>query len=701
MSDDWRKSRERRLLVVSASQHETFNRCERAWWLSKVRKLTDATTKSQVFGTVVHAVIERYLKADDLGRGADGLPVDLYPPGWQVAQGRFGEPSEGKIEPAQEADVRRLITTAIESGVLERLPGRRVEENFNRTVIKMPCLRCNGLGKIGGEVIGETDVVLVEEKCPDCGGDGHGCTVQMTGFIDVAFRDAVWDHKTTKSMRYAKSPAKLATNTQMMIYAYELLKQAEDRGEPLPQTITLRHNVYCAQENKVRKVEAVVTREQIEQAWQGIIRNSQKMTEFRSIVNQWHEIHDPVNPSEACNAYGGCAFRSICSGQETEESYEKRVARQKDVGYSTPAQYQPPPQIKGTTTVGNFDERLKAMAARNKAADVGAPPPTTIPAIPVATNLEATKPVPPPVTIPATTPMPAPVTMTPAGMIAPAAPTEVEGVGLVQPPPWAVAGCAGCGGKGFNEKGHPCRICDMKSKMANKPVSANYFIENLPDGIAMWMERTNEANVGYAFITGRPAQPVVYQQREATAPAAAAIPVATNLEATKPVPPPVEIPGKIIPAVTTLPPPPATLPPTASLLPPEAKADVPVTPTRKRRSKAEMAADAAANGPVVRAIDMGLILVLGAVCSKGLDESHENIEDVFANVGKRMADLQGVHSYYDLDPFKRRDAILSQGAEIAAVLGNCFLYCNVNNPDVRALVDALRPHAGVIINGIN
>ena len=318
MDKTWDEARKVRLLQLSASQIETYRDCHRKWWLDKVRKLPTRSSHSQVFGTVVHSVIERFLLADDLGRDtATGLPVNLYPTDWHVAKDRWGKKCEAKdcgprcgachgtgllcegaISPMEQDDVKRLIASAIENGVLERLPGRRVEAGFTRTILKHDCPACAGV-----------EAPFEGGKCLKCKGDGKGTTVTLTGFVDVLFRDQVQDHKTTSAMRWAKSPAALQKNTQMLIYAYEALEQAKARGEPLPATIILRHNVYCAKENKVRKTETSVSREAVETHWSQVLRDCAHMVELRDIADTWHDIKEPDNPATVCNAYGGCPFR--------------------------------------------------------------------------------------------------------------------------------------------------------------------------------------------------------------------------------------------------------------------------------------------------------------------------------------------------------------------------------------------------------
>ncbi len=756
---DWRKARERRMLTISASQVESFDMCKRKWWLNKVRKLPEATSTSQIFGTVLHGVIERYLMADDLGRDRKtGNPIELYPEGWQIAVNRFGElcehcagkrfwrhpesessfttttqeqveemansmdgclcvelscekcfgtgkQCEGKINPAEEAAVRRLVDAAIENGVLERLPGRIVEKQFNRAVIKTKCYACGGKKTIRGLMsdTGQEGDVL----CPDCGGDGLGCTVMITGFIDVQHPDMVQDHKSTKTMKYAKSPAKLAENHQMLIYGYDAIKSAEERGEPPPKTITLRHNVYCDKENRVKKTTIDVTREHIENHWQKIIRIGEGMSEIRANVERWHEIAEPVNPSYACNAYGGCPFKNICYGQETEDNFEKRLAYQKSIKYTEEdksmgqvAEVTIIPKLEGKSPMANaFSERLLAVKARNNPVAATTAAPSINPPMPVtATNLVPLTQAPAVVVVSATPAAPvAPVVVQQAA--APQAKSaafpsiEVPGLGTVSVPPWAQADCSACGGRGFSTKGTSCRICDTKSVQRGTPVSANYLQEPLDNGVIMWIDKQNEDNTGMSFLSGKPQTEITATAKEVLAPAPAPSPAPAPVVETAlaPAAPVTQAPVAAAPAapvvhtITT---------PTPEPLPEEAQQ------RRRRRTKKEMEAARALDPNATpeattteQSASLGLVLLIGIAFVKGVDEvSVIHLEDAFNHYAGP--------DYWSMDPFQRRDAFQKRGAEIVAEIGSGFMLCHSPTPDHRAFIEALRPHCAVVMQAV-
>lgn len=302
-------------MILSASQLKTYKLCPRKWWFEKVEKLP-RPTKAQygtVFGKVLHNVLERWLEGDPSGRmPGTGEPIDLFPEGWEV-DWETGE----EVPPEDQALIKAHVELAIETGMLRRTADQKIEASFT--------------------------VPLLDD-------------VMFTGRIDLLRKHppTIEDHKGTKSMRYALSKAKLADDDQMLAYAKilgdQLGLQPEDK-------IHLAHNVFertgpCKQ----RKTEAVI--------------------EFKTALDRWEEFktraHDMIKHSqckkhkevkvdlgEQCNAYGGCRYLSICSGDETTTKFKRRVLRLAQ------------PQKEGSSV--SLEEKLKAKKRKK-----GRPtPPTT------------------------------------------------------------------------------------------------------------------------------------------------------------------------------------------------------------------------------------------------------------------------------------------------------------------------------------
>src|SRR5262249_20144869 len=152
----------------------------------------------------------------------------------------------------------------------------------------------------------------------------------------LLFPDEVDDHKTVKKMKYALSPAALKEAWPMLIYAKVCVEERRAQGLQPPPYILLRHNAYCKdpQDMRVRKIEARVSIQEIDDAWKEIEKMCADMVIVRDRVNTWHEIREPKNMNQTCNKYGGCAFIPICAGLESEQAYENRLAGAAAGGYA-------------------------------------------------------------------------------------------------------------------------------------------------------------------------------------------------------------------------------------------------------------------------------------------------------------------------------------------------------------------------------
>lgn len=257
--------------VLSFSQFENWSLCRRKWWWRAIVRMPEQKKETREFGDTVHEVLERWLRADDQGRNAEGKPVDLYPEGW-----------DKKVSPTDAALVRALVQKSIDEGVIVRRPGRVIEHGF------------------------------VKEIVP-------GLAIQ--GFIDVAYPDdlEVQDHKTTKRRQYVKTVDQLRHNDQLTIYAKVIM---DETGAPPTATFKMRHNAFVRSPARVVQVgpveiggEAVLKfwNEELTPAAKEMLKLKQKgLTE-----EQWRQVPGPIDEDESCRAYGGCDYLPICSGRQS------------------------------------------------------------------------------------------------------------------------------------------------------------------------------------------------------------------------------------------------------------------------------------------------------------------------------------------------------------------------------------------------
>ena len=266
-----------RELWLSASAYETWLQCPTKWVLDRVWKMPRRPGKSLIFGTVLHAVLARWLKADETGRDAKGNPIDIYPEYWARCE-------DGEINSVEQQEVKALVDRAIEQGILVRKPGLLVEEQMRRDLIP------------GVKLIGTVDL------------------------MDLMGKEIV-DHKTAKNTRYLLTPASLVKNNQMLIYAGELaLRFYAQIGTP-PDEIYLRHNQFIREGSRVKKTEALVTISEIDEFWCRLEQDAEKMREQYQVARDMSDAkrYDvsafQCGGPEACNAYGGCPHIGICSGK--------------------------------------------------------------------------------------------------------------------------------------------------------------------------------------------------------------------------------------------------------------------------------------------------------------------------------------------------------------------------------------------------
>lgn len=413
------------MIHTSPSQYQTFQKlCPRKWWFRYVHGLEEPKKPSQNFGSAVHKIIERYLSADATGRDKKtGKPVELYPEGWAA---------EYKILPTEQATIRALITEAIENGVLYRPQGDyAVEREY--------------FWKIPGGLALE-----------------HG-------YCDLMEESAIVDHKTHSSSRWALSAEEIQTDLQMRCYASELRRVYIGQEKEPPKEIRLRHNVFIWKNNpKTFAREAIVTSAELDAHEEKIAGIVQEMVGLRSKkMVEWESVPDSPRPhSDACNAYGGCPYRGICSKGERPDQYKLRMINLNKT----------PEQI-----------RKELIPMRGSLLDsIKAKPATPPPAVPLSTPAAV---VPPPPFVGVGM-----ISEDEKNMPLPPAMEKATAIPGVDAAPWyqTEPPCKACSANpvpGFDSRGRPCRICEAKAgyKGQRKPESYQFGIGD--DGLPFWQEK--------------------------------------------------------------------------------------------------------------------------------------------------------------------------------------------------------------------
>ena len=127
------------------------------------------------------------------------------------------------------------------------------------------------------------------------------------GFMDLCLPELslVGDHKTTKAKRYIKSEDELRNNIQSICYLYAMVKLF---GVKEPKGRWVYYLTQGKAESHRRDFSLPV--EELDARWAEYVKDMKDMLDLRN---------KKVNPIEvkpnygACNDFGGCPFRSVCS----------------------------------------------------------------------------------------------------------------------------------------------------------------------------------------------------------------------------------------------------------------------------------------------------------------------------------------------------------------------------------------------------
>jgi len=277
-------------VIISATQYKTFLACRRKWAFERVWRLPQVakSAAAQILGTVTHAVLARWLEADETGRDKAGKSVNIYPDGWMTCK-------DGTVTDEEAEEIKALVQLGIDSGIVLRRPGREIEKKF--------------------------DLPVVDD-------------VGLTGYIDLMLlEDAeVHDHKVSKNSRYCLSEASIQDDPQMLIYAAYAFYQRHLKGLP-ERPVLIRHNQFVRQPSpRVQVAEAHVDLPRVDEFWMELTQMAKEMLDLRSTVLQSSEYASGewafvagAEDTKACNAYGGCPFLSICGGKNSIKDYTKRI----------------------------------------------------------------------------------------------------------------------------------------------------------------------------------------------------------------------------------------------------------------------------------------------------------------------------------------------------------------------------------------
>jgi hypothetical protein len=234
---------------VSPSQIETWLGCNRQWYWQYPMGIKSPPTASTLLGSACHTIAEDFIQeqnGEDLSVKRDGK--DHY-----------------------RAVVRPAMATLRMLGDLHKSGLGHVERSMKRK------LR-NGL-----DLIGRIDFLSLPETD----------------------NPLVVDHKTSSNLKYAKTEEEMATNIQMLAYAYEAVCL-----KPLAKGVRVAHNVMLTRgAPAARYTDVFIPTKDIHAGWTLIQNISDQMIETSKIASP---ADVPPNLS-ACDRFGGCFHRDRCA----------------------------------------------------------------------------------------------------------------------------------------------------------------------------------------------------------------------------------------------------------------------------------------------------------------------------------------------------------------------------------------------------
>lgn len=151
---------------------------------------------------------------------------------------------------------------------------------------------------------------------------------KFKGFIDCWIKDdevpEILDHKTSSNMKYAKTPAQLAEDTQMIIYARHVLEHCD------AQSITLSHVVYLTKPPyQSEKNSITVTREHVYDRFDKILETVHSMIEASQISGNHQKQNKGFCYSygKRCPHYDACHITPKSIGVKMNDKQNEIIAR--------------------------------------------------------------------------------------------------------------------------------------------------------------------------------------------------------------------------------------------------------------------------------------------------------------------------------------------------------------------------------------
>lgn len=145
-----------------------------------------------------------------------------------------------------------------------------------------------------------TPGLRIEEEFHFFGPSGHS----YLGYKDLEAPGAVYDHKSTSSLKWQKTPEQLKTDVQAVLYATDYF-----RNHPEDPCVELRWVYYQTKNTKKSAVTSLVVLQ--DETWQRFLE-IEKIAEEMAVASTSRALDLPPT-IDHCSAYGGCPHQGRCN----------------------------------------------------------------------------------------------------------------------------------------------------------------------------------------------------------------------------------------------------------------------------------------------------------------------------------------------------------------------------------------------------
>lgn len=306
-------------MKITTTQVSTFQDCPKKWYIHKVVGVSDLWTRNYLFGSVLHACLERWY----LTRGTGIVPehsdtwesggplflqkpgdkVEIFPEGWEWHKDRDG--SWDRLTGEEAIRVRAAVENGFKEKTVDVPEDAIIESSFKIKVID------------GVELVSLAD-------CMSLG------------------RVEIQDHKSSSALKWLKSSKELATNLQLIIYATYLLSLFEEE----PDTVLMRHNGYIKRapfKTHVRYAEIDGNKHipvsHVKEVWKEVQEIARQMVEASTLpIEEVPKTED----RGICSKYSGCPYKPHCHMNIGLDTVAKSITAQNTRAHTLTAMETPP-----------------------------------------------------------------------------------------------------------------------------------------------------------------------------------------------------------------------------------------------------------------------------------------------------------------------------------------------------------------------